>query len=128
MNDSMDDRPIDFSPLDPTTVAVRFDAVTSGIVRDAMESRARRALAPRDVFAQIASWTRPALIAAAVVLTVSIPPLVRARREAPTRASVASATDVLGIPRSLMDLLQSSRTPSLLQIDQALASADGTGR
>jgi hypothetical protein len=45
-----------------------------------------------------------------------------------TATRVASATDVLGIPRSVMDLLQSPRTPSLAQIDQALAQADGAGR
>ena len=128
MNDSMNDQPIDFSPLDPTRDTARFDAVAGAISRNAMQARAYRAATRYDVFAQLTSWSRPALIAAAVVLAVAAALLVRSRNGAPARTTVASATDVLGIPQPLMELLGSSRTPTLTQIDQALASVGGAGR
>ena len=128
MNDSMNDQPIDFTPLDPTRETARFDAVAGAISRDAMQARAYRAATRYDVFAQLTRWSRPALIAAAVVVAAAAASLMRSRNAAPARISVASGTDVLGIPQPLMELLRSSRTPSLTQIDQALASVDGAGR
>jgi hypothetical protein len=126
MNDeSMHDDPIDLSPLDPASDAARFRAVTGAIARDAMSARARRRAAPPDLVAELASWARPALLAAAIVLAVAIPTLARIGRPGAPTSTVASATDVLGIPRELMDLLRSPRTPSLMQIDAALARAGG---
>lgn len=126
-DDSMnDDRPIDFSSLDPVREFARFDTVAREIARDAMAARARRSSRPLDVLSELAAWTRPALAAAAVVLGVAVSTLVL-YRGAPAR-SVANATDVLGIPRELMDLVHSPRTPSLTQIDQALASGARGGQ
>lgn len=121
-DDSLHDDPIDLSPLDATRDAPRFAALTSSIARDAMLARARRAAAPPDLLAELTTWWRPALAAAAIVLGIALPMLERAG-VAPAKApAIASATDVMGIPRELMDLLQSPRTPSLTQIDNALAS------
>jgi hypothetical protein len=123
MNDgSLHDDPIDFSPLDPARDAARFRAVTGAIAQDAMSARARRRAAPADLVVALSGWARPALLAAAIVLAVAIPTLVRVGRPASASPSAASATDVMGIPRQLMDLLRSPRTPSLMQIDAALAS------
>lgn len=127
-DDSMDDRPIDFSSLDPTRDATRFGAMTGAITRDAMAARARRAASPPGVLAELVAWSRPALLAAAIVLAVAIPTVAYSPRGAASPAPVASATDVMGIPRRLTDLLRSSQTPSLEQLHEALASADGGGR
>ena len=121
-DDSLHDNPIDWSPLDPARDAARFTAITGAIARDAMSARARRRRAAPDLVAELAGWARPALIAAAIVLAVAIPTLARIGRTGSPASSVASATDVMGIPHELMDLLRSPRTPSLMQIDAALAS------
>jgi len=125
-DDSMNDRPIDFSLLDPTRDTVRLDEIAQTIARDAMIARAQRSARPTDLLSVLAGWMRPALAAAAIVLAVAISTLVMSRM--PSTRSVASATDVLGIPRELMDLVHSARTPSLTQIDEALASAGRAGQ
>jgi hypothetical protein len=127
-DDSMHGDPIDLSPLDPTRDAARFRAITDAITRDAMSARARLRASPPDLFAELTGWARPALLAAAIVLAVAIPTLARSHPAGWSRTSVASATDVMGIPRELIDLLRSPRTPSLMQIDEALASAGRFGR
>jgi hypothetical protein len=113
---------IDLSALDPTKDAARFSALSATIARDAMAARARRAATP-DLLAELGRWSLPALIAAAIVLAVSLPPLVRTPATASAR-TIASATDVLGIPQPLVDLMRSPRTPSLWQIDAALSGVD----
>jgi len=125
-DDSKQGDPIDLSPLDPTRSS-RFDAIASGITRDAMAARARRGAAPPDLLAALAAWTRPALVAAAVVLAVAIPVLARSRQRprgwVAQMSGVASAMDVMGIPQPLVELMHSAETPSLTQINEALAPA-----
>jgi hypothetical protein len=123
----MDNDPLDLSALDPTRDAAHFRALTSAIARDAMQGRARRLASPRDILGELAAWARPTLAAAAVVLVVAASVLVRSRSAVPARP-VASATDVLGIPQPLMDLMHSTRPPTIVQISQALASVDGAGQ
>ena len=127
-DDSVDGAPLDFSSLDPTVDAAHVDAMVRAIARDAMVARAHRSIRPTDMLSELAGWMRPALAAAAIVLAVSISTL--AVRRAPPAAgrSVASATDILGIPRELMDLIHSPRTPSLMQIDEALSSTGRAGQ
>jgi hypothetical protein len=76
------------------------------------------------VFTNLASWSLPALLAAGLVLSVAIPALMSARTRPSTNAPRASATEVLGIPRELTDLLSSRRPVSLTDLHAALASAD----
>lgn len=121
-DNSMNDDPIDFTALDPTRNATRFNAVTGSIARDAMRARAVRAGAPLDVLSELSRWTTPALLAAALVIAVAISTLARVRLGSPRQTMAVSATDIMGIPPQLMDLVHSPRTPSLTQIDQALAS------
>jgi hypothetical protein len=122
--------PIDLSPLDPTRSA-RFDAIASAITRDATAARARRRSVPPDLVAELAGWTRPALVAAAVVLAIAIPTLARSHRRpqgwVAQFSSVASATDVMGIPQPLVELIRSAEIPSLAQIHDALTPA-GVGQ
>jgi hypothetical protein len=125
-DDPMTDLPIDLSSLDPTRDRARLDALARAISQDAMAARARRSSRPTDLLSELAGWMRPALAAAAIVLTAAVSTLAVTRR--PATRSVASAADVLGIPRELMDLLHSTRTPSLMQIDEALASAGRVGQ
>ena len=125
-DDSMDNHPIDFSSLDPTRDAARLGDLARTIARDAMAARVQRSVRSTDLLSELAGWMRPALAAAAIVLAVAISTLVVSR--VPSTRSVASATDVLGIPRELMDLVHSPRTPSLTQIDEALASAGRAGQ
>lgn len=127
MNDDSNDKagdPIDLSPLDPTRTA-RFDEIASAITRDATAARARRRSTPPDLVAELAGWTRPALVAAAVVLAVAIPMLARSHQRpqgwVAQFSAVASATDVMGIPQPLIELIRSPETPSLAQIHDALA-------
>jgi hypothetical protein len=131
MNDDSNDNekqgdPIDLSPLDPTRSA-RFDAIASGITRDAMAARANRGTAPPDLLAELARWARPALAAAAVVLAVAISTLARLHRRpqgwVAKLSPAASAMDVMGIPKPLVELMRSPETPSLTQINEALAPA-----
>jgi|SRR5215831_2526542 len=125
-DDSKQGDPIDLSPLDPTRSS-RFDAIASGITRDAMAARARRGAAPPDLLAALAAWTRPALVAAAVVLAVAIPMLARSHQRpqgwVAQMSSAASAMDVMGIPQPLVELMRSPETPSLTQINEALTPA-----
>jgi hypothetical protein len=115
-----DDGPIDLSALDPTRNTARFNAVAARISREAMNARARRLASPPSVLVDLVAWARPALVAAAIVLAVAIPTLARGR--ATEHRTPATAADVMGIPPELMNLVQSPRTPSLFQIDAALAS------
>ena len=119
----MTDESIDFSPLDPTRDSARFDAAVSVIAHDAMLARARRVAERSGVFGDIASWFRPALIAAGVVLAVALPALARHRGLEATQP--ASATEVLGIPTQFAELLHSPRTPSLVELHAALLTAEG---
>jgi hypothetical protein len=125
-DDPMNDQPIDFSSLDPTRDSARLEALAGAIARDAMAARAHRSTRSSDFLSELTAWTRPALAAAAIVLAVAISMLVITR--APATRAVANATDVLGIPPELMDLVHSPRTPSLTQIDEALASAGRAGQ
>jgi hypothetical protein len=125
-DDSMNNRPIDFSSLDPTRDSARLNEIARTIARDAMTARAQRSTRRTDLLSELAGWMRPALAAAAIVLAVAISALVLSR--VPSPRSIASATDVLGIPRELMDLVHSPRTPSLTQIDEALASTGRAGQ
>jgi hypothetical protein len=125
-DDSINDRPIDFSSLDPTRDSTHLNEIARAIARDAMAARAQRSARPTDLLSELAGWMRPVLAAAAIVLAVAISTLVVSRR--PSTRSVASATDILGIPRELMDLVHSPRTPSLAQIDEALATVGRAGQ
>jgi hypothetical protein len=118
----MNDESVDLSALDPTRDSARFNATVRAIARAAMDARSARAIERADVFTDLASWSLPALLAAGLVLSVSIPALMSARTPWSTNAQRASATEVLGIPRELTELLSSRRPVSLTDLHAALAS------
>src|SRR5437868_5115670 len=98
----MTDSPPDLSPLDPTRDHSAFDARVAAIVREA----AHVARDGRDStsVAMLAAWTRPALAAAAALVALALPPLIRHRPE-PARA--ISTAEILGVPRPLIELATS---------------------
>jgi hypothetical protein len=120
----MNDESVDLSALDPTRDSARFNATVRAIASAAMDARSGRAIKRPDVFTHLASWSLPALLAAGLVLSVAIPALMSARTRSSTNAQRASATEVLGIPRELTELLSSRRPVSLADLHAALASAN----
>ena len=108
MTDGNDDR-IDFSSLDPASDPTLEKRVVSGVM-------ARISVQPRrhgdGVWGSIATYLRPALVAAAVVVAVSGTALlyaVRAERAASTDADV---TDSVGLPPALADWVDGGVAPT----------------
>ena len=119
----MNDERIDFSSIDPTRDR-HFADIAGTIARDALAARATATAQRSDFAASLLSWMRPALLAAAIVLAVAIPALGRiGATRVPPRP--VSATEIMGIPRALTDLLHSSTAPTITELHDALASADG---
>lgn len=118
----MDDESMDFSALDPTRDA-RFPALSSAIARDAMAARAGRDAMRRnaDTLGDVGALMRPALLAAAIVLAVALPALAWQRSANRTLARGATATEVMGIPREVTDLLRTPQTTTLADLHAALA-------
>lgn len=125
MNDDMANRPLDLTALDPTRDSARFNATVSSIARAAMEglppTNLVSVLEADDAFDRIARWWPATLVAAGLIIAVSIPELT-ASNDAKTPAS---AMDVLGIPPRLTDALRSRETPSLSDLTAALMTNQG---
>lgn len=112
----MNDDRMDLEALDPTRDA-DFDTRVAAVAAHAMAARTG---ASRGVLADLVRWTRPALIAAAVIVAVTIPVLVRARQagERPP-ARGASSAEILGIPQGLIALGREAQ-PSVVQLAEAV--------
>jgi hypothetical protein len=124
MNDDLDSKPVDLTSLDPTRDSARFDAIVTAIVRDARATSGDGSLdddAADDVFDRLARWWPRALIAASLIVAVSVSALIRQTGE----STAVSATEVLGISRELSDVLRSNRTPSLSELRSALTTDSG---
>lgn len=107
----MSEERIDFSALDPTADAARFDGLVRA-VRAAGEPELRRLRARPGVMAGVVAWTRPALAAAAVLAALSVGTLARQPRAAALPAGPASPVAAgLGIPEPLSTLL-AQHTPA----------------
>ena len=111
----MTDSPLDLSALDPTHDRVAFDARVAAIARDAAQvARAGRDSTPLAI---LAAWMRPALAAAAALVALALPPLIRDR---PLPARSISTAEILGVPRPLIELATSSTLPGVLDLVDAL--------
>jgi len=111
----MTDSPLDLSPLDPTRDRVAFDARVAAIARDAVQvAHAGRDTTPLTM---LAAWTRPALAAAAALVALALPPLLRDR---PLPARAISTAEILGVPRPLIELATSSTPPGVVDLVDAL--------
>ncbi len=105
-----DDR-IDFSPLDPTGDAERFD----GVVRSIMEA-AGPGLASRQgrasVFGQVGLWWRPLLAAAAITGIVALAALARLEDSAQSAAAQSGLAEALGVPDPIAEWVRSDQVPT----------------
>lgn len=108
----MTDDPIDLSPLDPLGDPLALDARVAAIARGALIPP------PPDLLADIASWARPTLAAAAIVAAIATYPLVH-RRPQPARSGVTTA-EVLGVPHAVVELARSDTPPELVDLAEAL--------
>jgi hypothetical protein len=123
MIDDQDDLaplPVDLSPLDPLSDARRADEMFAAIVADAIAARRR---VDSGVVAQIGRWARPALVAAAVIVAVSLPIAAKSgaqlQRRSVAYAPAAAPLDTtgrFGMPAPVAALALSGRTPTPAEI------------
>ena len=102
--------PVDLSPLDPTRDAKALDARVRAIMASAV-IRPRR-----DVFADLARWFTPSLVAASILIAIASVALLR--NAGPARP--ISTTEALGIPRSVIELARSGSSPGVVELSEAL--------
>ncbi len=107
----MSDERIDFSSLDPTQDAERFDAIVHSITDAAANQlAARRARA--TVVGQVASWWRPLLAAAAIVGIVSIGALARSGTTAATTETEVGLAEAIGMPQQIAEWVLTEDVPT----------------
>jgi hypothetical protein len=118
----MTDSPLDLSPLDPARDRSAFDARVAAIVREAVHVAPGRDSTP---LAMLAAWTRPALAAAAALVALALPSLIRQR---PQPARAISTAEILGVPRPLIESATSSTPPGVVDLVDALNADAPHGR
>ncbi|HEY2376076.1 MAG TPA: hypothetical protein VGH98_08890 [Gemmatimonadaceae bacterium] len=124
LNDSRPDDRIDLSVLDPLRDDGRgsLDARAAIIARDAMDARQRllaaRSVERTSVVSALMTYALPTMLAAGLILAVALSAVVRTPAAAVRQVSAAEA---MGIPRRLTDILQSTGTPSLVELGAALS-------
>ena len=106
------ERPMDFSPLDPTNDQERFEALVEGII-----ARAAHELATRrnrfNPFLQLASWRRPMLAAAAVVAVVSATILTQYQVPRPAdEPETDGIAEAVGVPVELAQWIWDGEVPT----------------
>lgn len=117
----MTEEPVDFSPLDPTASAARFDAIVGAVMRQATSELRRRRIR-HTVTGQIYRWRRPMLAAAAATAIVSGAALWQTRSQgATTESGVAEA---LGVPTQLAGWVRDNTVPSPEQLLFSLPEID----
>lgn len=112
MNDR-DERPLDFSGLDPTADPEHFGRWMNATMAKAGEELARRRARWNPIL-QLASWRRPLLAAAAVVAAVSATVLTRVH--IPETGSVSETDGVaeaVGVPVELAQWIWEETVPSI---------------
>jgi hypothetical protein len=126
MNDEpLNGEPVDLAWLDSNRDPRRFDGAVHRIVRDAMAARSTRGRGSHrtGVIDELLASTRPAVIAAGIVVAIAIPALVRVRADRHTPATRPTG-DIMGIPRDLARILHSSSPPSLAELHLAVFGED----
>ena len=113
----MNEEPLDLSPLDPTR-SPAFDDRVESIVR------AVRIGAPLAVVEHLSRWTRPALVAAAVIVVFAGVPLIRGNRS-PVGGTTA---EILGVPPGLVAIARSAQPPGVTDLAEALGVEADHGR
>jgi hypothetical protein len=118
--------------LDPSRDPVRFQEMARDIATRAIAERVRNTpertpvVQRTSAFVALASWSRPAIAAAALVLVAATATLVLF----PTRVSAAprSLAESAGLPAPLVDWSARGVSPSLNELVDAFGSAAGPGR
>ena len=119
----MSDDRIDFSGLDPTQDAERFDAIVRSITDAAANQlAARRARA--TVVGQVASWWRPLLAAAAIVGIVSISALAGTEPLAATTETELGLSEAIGMPQQIAEWVLTEDVPTPTEL---LVALEGEG-
>lgn len=124
MTDERQDERFDFSPIDPTFDAERFERILAMIASRAEPIlAARRRLADAGVIGEIVAWRRPVLAAAAMVglLAGATLALVRApaANGSESAAPVAFA-QAIGVPTALAAWVDADAVPSTAQLMTSL--------
>lgn len=114
----MDDDPIDFSSLDPSRDAVRFERMVQGVVAQAVKARAR----PGPVWVGLASSGGRMLAAAAVAVIAWAPALWSRLNPGARPAAAALRQDPA---RSLADWAERDRLPSSAELASAMGDFYG---
>jgi heme/copper-type cytochrome/quinol oxidase subunit 2 len=111
MNDPQD-RPIDFSSVDPTADPERFDQLVEAVIAQAADELAARRMQANPVL-QIAAWRRPMLAAAAVVAVIAGTVLTQVRvPESISTPETDGIAEAVGIPVELAQWLWDGTVPS----------------
>lgn len=109
---------IDFSPLDPTKNRARFDGIVGEIQRRAAPKLAARR-ANLSVLAELQSWRRPLLAAAAMLAIACVGVFARVRVPEP-EGSAGGVAEAIGVPPQLADWIRSDELPSVAELLVAL--------
>ena len=117
----MNDRPIDFSSLDPTRDVAGFHELSRALASEAMSARSTTRL---DVIAELARWTRPALAAAVAIAAGATFALVSASQ--PTTPPEPTV-DAVGIPRAIVEWAHDDYQPSPLEVVSVLGHGVSSG-
>lgn len=119
----MSDERIDFSGLDPTLEAERFDAIVRSITDAAANQlAARRARA--TAVGQVVSWWRPLLAAAAIVGIVSIGALARSETTTVTTDTELGLGEAIGMPQQIAEWVLTEDVPTTTEL---LVALEGEG-
>jgi negative regulator of sigma E activity len=118
----MTDERIDFSGLDPTADAERFDDIVDSIGEAAAPAlAARRARA--GVFGQVSGWWRPLLAAAAIAGIVSAATLAGVQTPAVESEEELGLAEAIGVPQQIAQWVRSDEVPEPAEL--LLALEDG---
>jgi hypothetical protein len=129
---------VDLTLLDPAREGARFDALALSIANEAFAARAARAgglaaaagqplRSRRDTgtLALMVAWSRPALIAASLILAVAIATLVAV--PAPAGAAPTSLAESAGIPATLVEWSTTTRKPNAAELVDTFNSLTARG-
>jgi hypothetical protein len=115
MNDR-DERPFDFTVLDPTADPKRFSRWVDATMAQAAEELALRR-APWNPILQLASWRRPLLAAAAVVAAVSATVFTQVHvPETATTAATDGVAEAVGVPVELAQWIWDETVPTIAEL------------
>jgi len=108
---------IDFSPLDPTEDAERFEDIVASISQAAAPALAARG-ARASVVGQLGLWWRPLLAAAAITGIVSVGALLHYQASTTRIAELEEVgiAEAIGVPSQIADWVWSDEAPTTAEL------------